>query len=504
MESKIKNPKINLAHSILLLCLFVLSGFILFYNLGALSIRVWDEGINAVNAIEMLQNKIYLIRYHNGQPDMWQTLPPLLTWTQVISMRLFGINEFAIRFPLALSAFLTIVFMNVVAVKIIKDRFTGVFSSLILVSSIGYIGHHVARTGDHDAMLTFFLFLSAIMFYLFIHNPQKKGIYLTLLTICLIFAAYTKSIAGLFFIPGFFLYTLLQKKFRYVFGYKWTYVSIVSFLVIVLGYFFLREKFNPGFLDHVWNDQLFPRFTNTSKNYSYEIGSYWFYFSGFAIKERFVPWIYFLPFCILFTFINKNRQHRQISIYLIVVSITFLLIISFGSKGFWYDAPVYPLFAVIIGLNFMDLLEWLLDKFSLSHGVYRFFTILLIIVAISFYPIKKAIKRETLKKEVFADGGELHSVCYYLDEKIDPELHKGLKVCYIGFETPPLFYIHKLNYLYSMDVRFENYALLEKDDWAVTSNTECKKYIEANYLYRVMDERNYTTLYKIDSVLVAR
>ncbi|UOQ78563.1 hypothetical protein MUN84_08455 [Hymenobacter sp. 5516J-16] len=62
-------------------------------------IYLWDESRVAVNAAEMALNNNWLVAHFEGQPDLWNTKPPLLLWLQVLSIKLFGFNEVAIRLP---------------------------------------------------------------------------------------------------------------------------------------------------------------------------------------------------------------------------------------------------------------------------------------------------------------------------------------------------------------------------------------------------------------------
>src|SRR4051812_16217127 len=89
----------------LLVILIVL--FPIFYYLNHLPIQLWDESRLAINALEMYKNKKWMVTYYNGAPDLWNTKPPFLIWLQVISLHIFGLNEFAIRFPSALAGLFT-------------------------------------------------------------------------------------------------------------------------------------------------------------------------------------------------------------------------------------------------------------------------------------------------------------------------------------------------------------------------------------------------------------
>jgi len=87
----------NTKNYLFLLIILIMAWFQLFYRLDYLPVRVWDEGKNAVSAWEMLHNHDYLVRYYQGKPDNWGFKPPLLTWHQIIFMKLLGVNELAVR-----------------------------------------------------------------------------------------------------------------------------------------------------------------------------------------------------------------------------------------------------------------------------------------------------------------------------------------------------------------------------------------------------------------------
>jgi 4-amino-4-deoxy-L-arabinose transferase-like glycosyltransferase len=85
--------------------LFILIiSFPLFVNLGDHPIRLWDESRNAINALDMFSNGNYLVTHYEGNPEMWNTKPPLLIWLQVLFFTLIGPSELALRLPSAFAA----------------------------------------------------------------------------------------------------------------------------------------------------------------------------------------------------------------------------------------------------------------------------------------------------------------------------------------------------------------------------------------------------------------
>ncbi len=74
--------------------------------LGGVHLFDWDEVNFAEIAREMIVTNDYLRMQVNFQP-FWEK-PPLFIWTQVLSMKIFGINEFAARFPNAIVGIITL------------------------------------------------------------------------------------------------------------------------------------------------------------------------------------------------------------------------------------------------------------------------------------------------------------------------------------------------------------------------------------------------------------
>src|SRR3954462_1882430 len=74
--------------------------------LGQVHLFDWDEINFAECAREMIVSKDYLRVQIDFQP-FWEK-PPLFIWLQVLSMKAFGINEFAARFPNAVCGIATL------------------------------------------------------------------------------------------------------------------------------------------------------------------------------------------------------------------------------------------------------------------------------------------------------------------------------------------------------------------------------------------------------------
>lgn len=339
--------------------------FPVFQDIDRIPLQFWDESRNAINAFEMSENGNYLVRYYNGEPDMWELNPPLLIWLQSTSMKIFGYNEFGLRFPTSLAVLSTIILLIYFSVKELNTIWIGILSSLVLITSQGYIGIHIGRTGDHDAVLIFFLAASCVNYYKHLKYFNETSKYLSFTSLFLILAFYTKSVAGLFTLPGMFIYTIFRGKLKSVLADYRTYVSLLIFVLFASAYYVIREILVPGTWEIFWHQGMFPRITNNDTEVELFQPGYWWYFEN-LIQSRFSYWIPFL-FLPLF-FIKRIKEKALFDALVFSYTIAFVTLFSLSTltKHFWYDGPAYPFFALICGIALYALSDFMIDKLKAS------------------------------------------------------------------------------------------------------------------------------------------
>ena len=474
--------------------IILLAFFQLFYKLGYLPIQIWDEGKNAVSAYEMLQNKNYLVRYYEGQPDNRGFKLPLLTWHQVILMKLIGVNELAVRIPSALYALFTVLLLFRFMKYELKLTPVGIVAAYVLLTSYGYLDRHIARTGDHDSMIVFFLAVQAVYFYKYLKYKDKRNRYIAIITLALIFGTLTKSVVALSFIPGFILYAILKRKLKYVVLHRQLYWYMCSYLLIIFAYYLYRELNAPGYLSAVWENELLPRYSNNAENYSYgHLKNYFFYISNLW-ERRLVPWVYILPFFILTLFFVKEETFRKVFRYLLLICVTYLLIISLGTKNIWYDAPLYPLIAVIMA---MGIYQWM--RFILHFPVriyFRWGLLILIAASLIYYPVHST-KRLTFAVREKAWVYEEQGINYFLRDTLRKKQNIGtLGVAYSGYHSHIRFYMNLLNDTGS-DLCFVKYKMLTPASMVIASEAKVKEYIEQNYDCTKVFEKDSAAIYRI-------
>lgn len=474
-----------------LIILFV-AYFQLFYNLDKLPLRVWDEGKNAVSAYEMYTNGNYLVRYYEGQPDGWGFKPPFLTWNQVIAMRIFGVNEFSIRFPSALYALFTAILIFYFFLSEFKRPFFGLFGSLILLTTSGYLKHHIARYGDHDSILVFFLVAQLILFYKYIRS--SKTVHLGLFTSALVLASLTKGIAGLFFVPGIVIYLLFSQKLKQIITDKRIYFCILTYLLVIGGYYFIREISSPGYIKAVWENELLPRYTNTATNYKYEHTSDYFFYIRNLWNRRLTPWIYLAPCAISLLVFSRDKNIKPFFWYILIIGISFMLTISGGSKGIWYDAPIFPVIAIYIALGFLQL--YIFIKNFVPKNAIPIATISILFVPFLYLSIQYT-KPLAINIQEKPWNHETQGISYFLRDHINElSKYKELGIAYDGYHSHVRFYAN-IATDNGTDTDFVNYQELNAPSIVIASQTKVKEFIENNYIF-IKEKKDFNTnIYKI-------
>lgn len=141
------------------LLVLVLSGFALLFGIGG--IPLWDDGeTEFVQTIQtMAEERAW---FH---PRMFSAGPgascPLPYWLTTLSILVFGINPFAVRFPAALMTLLTVLLVYFSATKLFNER-AGFWAGLILGSNVMMFS--LGKAAGGDAVFLFFLTASLVCF----------------------------------------------------------------------------------------------------------------------------------------------------------------------------------------------------------------------------------------------------------------------------------------------------------------------------------------------------
>lgn len=233
----------------LYLTIIILSGIVFFIPfLGRVHLFDWDEINFAESAREMIVTGNYHRVQINFQP-FWEK-PPFFFWLQVGAMKLFGVNEFAARFPNAVFGIITLVTFFLIGKKYKSARFGFIWA----ISYLGtFLPHLYFKSGIIDPVFNYFIFLGIYFMYMDVSGRvfKHKLMYPSLAGIFMGLATLTKGPVGLLiFLISFFIYFIFT-RFKNFPGLKKILLFIVFFTVICLlwfgeeivehGFWFLKE-----------------------------------------------------------------------------------------------------------------------------------------------------------------------------------------------------------------------------------------------------------------------
>lgn len=479
-----------------LLILLVLSCFAVFNNLGKSQIKMWDEATYANNSLDMLlsSNNILVVE-HLGKPDLYNTKPPFVIWMQALSMKVFGINEFAIRFPSALFGLLCVLSVYFFCVRILKSKLIGFISAMILVTTKGYVGYHVVRTGDLDAVLVFWLTLGLFTFIdLVITKPKNSFYHFLILSISCIGGFMTKGIAGFFFVPFMLIIMFLYNNHQ-LFKQKSLYIAAFVTLLFCSAYYFIRELLAPGYIQVVVESEIL-RYTH--KVMTWHVHPFNFYFQN--LKSQFHPFFYILPIVLLNPFILKDNKLKT-SIYLTIVAVGYFLLISYPTiKLEWYIAPLFPLLSILIGLSFVEIGIFIFKKLNIRWNPFLIKSLLLGIALIFlFKPYKTII--DSIK----------HSTNYIFSMELDGAYLKYLKENRPDIKTltvfkqenheedydQVLFYKRAYELQYNYHIRITQEMDFKKDEIVMVCKEADKERIQKDYIVEEINNWRDGTLFLI-------
>ncbi|MEZ5172017.1 MAG: hypothetical protein R2850_00510 [Bacteroidia bacterium] len=271
----------------------------------------------------------------------------------------------------------------------------------MLVTAAGYVTNHVSRTGDHDAVLAFWVLLISLLAYRLgkEEQPDKRIIYS--IGFILSAAVLTKGVAAFFPLPFIFLWLAYKRKVLPILQNKHTWIAAFLCLTLASSYYVYSEISSPGFLNTLWFQEIGGRYTGENHGHNH---SWYFYFIQ-LLSNDFTPWIYVLPLLAIKKIRIQINKYDDLVYYLLFAGFSILIILSVSStKCEWYSAPVFPLFALACGIILTATANIIAHLFR-TQTPFRLFAIKWILVAIVFcIPYKNTIKRISFPQKEWVEN----------------------------------------------------------------------------------------------------
>lgn len=453
--------------------------FTLFHHLDVQPLKNFDESLFGLRAFRLAYYGEYLNNFKEftDGPSATNLKPPLISLIQAAAFKVLGYNELAMRLPIALSVVFMLYLMIRFSEKELGNRTYGYFSAMVLLTSIGFVRVHVARTGDHDAPLAVFGFMVLMYLYKYLQSDLKEKKYLIIITVGLICAVLTKSIAGLFFGPAMVIYALLERKLLPLVRDSKTWMALGVFIAIVGGYYLYREWEHSGFLKSVTLGELGGHYLKTRDGHKWP---FLFYLTKLH-KAKFATWLMFIPLGIGMTYFKPFTKLRSFITLMALATLGWWLTISFSqTKLEWYDASLYPPMAMMVGMAIYGMYQGLLNYLGPISNGRRYGLTALFVGMFFFYPYRAVFERTNDPKDI-DNPGERYGYLIKQVERIFPE-HTKFIMQYDGYSFHVLFYQEVYNQTKGYQInRKRKVQEVEPNEMVMTCQVGPLKYLRRNF-----------------------
>ena len=325
-----------------------LCGLCFFLHLGGLPLVGPDEPRYAEVGREMFASGDWITPRLAGH--LWFEKPVLLYWGQALSYHIFGVNEWAARFPSALGASITVLFVAATLRRLANARW-GFLAGAGLATCAFWFA--LARAASTDMVLACAIAVAVLAGTLAFHTTGRaRTFHWMIFNLALGASMLAKGLIGILLICGILgIHRLLMRR---------PIVGALRRNALLVGAGFggflaaTASWYGPVWATHgqlFWHEFFvrhhFERFTSNEFHHRQPA-----YFYLFIALVGVVPWTFFLPAAIARVRRLQARDNRRGEL-LLLAWIWALLPIAFfslsGSKLPAYVLPSFPALAILIG-----------------------------------------------------------------------------------------------------------------------------------------------------------
>jgi len=329
---------------------------------GSLPLTGPDEPRYASIGRAMLESGDYVTPRLAGQP--WFEKPALTYWLMAVSYRIFGINEFAARFPSILLALLAILAIYFTAERFISPQ-AALVGALSLETSVGFIVF--SRAAATDMILTATLAFALCAFLLSEQAAQvgessarlidRRWFWLFLFYFSIGLTILAKGLAGIALGGGIIgLYLIIVGRLWRFLGLHILWGAVVVLAVSATWYGPVIARHGYPFIQEFFIQHHFARYTTNKYHHPGP-----FYYYVIAIIVAVFPFSFLLPISVWRFrardyFKESLNQQNSWRIFALLWTLFPVIFFSFsGSKLPAYILPAVPGAALLMTTDFDDL-----------------------------------------------------------------------------------------------------------------------------------------------------
>jgi len=322
--------------------LLILGFFLFFYilPLGFRPIFIPDESRYAEIPREMIASGDWIVPHLDGL--RYFEKPVMGYWLNAISIKMFGENAFAVRFPSAMATGLSAFIIFLLVRRFSNRNFLGSITAVIFLTCFEVYG--VGTFNVLDGMLAIFV-TAAMASFFFAYtadaSSRKKQGFLFLFGVFCGLAFLTKGFLA-FVVPVLIIvpFMIWERRFKELFFIPW--IPIVGAVLVTLPWAIMIYHKEADFWHFfIWNEHI-KRFMSENAQHSQ---SFWYFF--LILPAAALPWTFLFPSVILG--LKKTGIKSSLVRYAICWFLFSFLFFSMSrGKLLTYILPCFPPLAILI------------------------------------------------------------------------------------------------------------------------------------------------------------
>ena len=321
-----------------------------------------DEGLHATISQEMLEHGEWIVPTFRGQPFLDK--PILYFWTQMISLNIFGMHEWAVRLPGLLFGLFGSLTTGMLATRLF-NREIGLVATLMSITM--FLPLALAQAATHDVALVPWTNLAILCLW---ESQRDSAVSPRMFWLggaaCMVaLAILTKALIGVAIVViAFVVFIIVSRRFTLT---RCVQLSAVLLLGLFLAspWFIAMEIRSRGYLYYYFVERHILGFATTSQPHGHEP---WYFYVPFIVLGA-MPWAWsFVPLCRDEWRNYKVNRATALEILLLMSwLIGGLLFLSIAkSKLSTYALPLFPAIAILTAVSWQRFMTRQCSMFSES------------------------------------------------------------------------------------------------------------------------------------------
>jgi 4-amino-4-deoxy-L-arabinose transferase-like glycosyltransferase len=341
--------------------LLLLASVLFFFGLGRFALLGPDEPRYAEIAREMFVSGDLISPRLCG--CLWFEKPALYYWMAAASYSLFGVSEFSARLPSAVMAIAAALFLFYAAARSAGPRL-GFISSLLLISSAGFIGF--SRAASMDMPLASSISFALLCFHIWaIASGRQRMLWWALSWAAAAISVLAKGLVGLALIWMIISVYILVRRPRQIGAREVLVGSVIFSAVVSIWYLPVTLRHGWEFIEEFFINHHFKRYLTDRYRHPQPI-----YFYPIVMMIGAAPWSFFLLGAGARLSAMGRRHLDDLSLLAWLWLITPLAFFSFSaSKLPGYILPAFPAAAILAGKEADRFLSGANDLISKVGGI---------------------------------------------------------------------------------------------------------------------------------------